>query len=160
MGMADDHCTDEAGAIVQDTDPASCHPVDAMVDPDAGVEPYGDPMNGSEGDDDDCKYHVKWTSTPICKGGDATFTVTVTRKSDGKPAAMAHPYAEAFLPPSHLGPNRMPMTAEPQPGVYTIGPHNFDMSGNWTVRFHFFGECEDTLETSPHGHAAFLVKVP
>lgn len=163
-GMADNHCIDPDGGamMIQATDQASCHP-DAMVDPDAGMmmgPMYGMTMNGSEGDDDDCKYHVKWTSTPICKGGDVTFTVTVTRKNDGKPAAMAHPYAEAFQRPSHLGPDRMPVTAEPQPGVYTIGPYDFDVSGKWEVRFHFFAECEDTLMTSPHGHAAFFVSVP
>jgi hypothetical protein len=52
------------------------------------------------------------------------------------------------------------MTTETQPGVYTIGPHILDQSGKWYVRFHLFGSCEDTEETSPHGHGAFWVNVP
>ena len=81
MGAPDDHCTDMTGMIVQDTDPASCHPEAGPPDPDAGPpEPYGDPQNGAEGDDDDCKYHIKWSSTPVCVGS-SVFTITVTRKS-------------------------------------------------------------------------------
>ena len=148
------------GGMAQGTDPASCHP-EAGPDPDAGPpEPYGDPQNGSEGDDDDCKYHLKWSSTPICIGSSVTFTVTITRKSDGKPAAGAAPYVELAMLPSHVGPPTKPMTTETQPGVYTIGPHILDAPGKWYVRFHMFGSCEDTLETSPHGHAAFNINVP
>ena len=36
----------------------------------------------------------------------------------------------------------------------------FDMPGDWTVRFHFFENCDDAPADSPHGHAAFLVYVP
>jgi hypothetical protein len=45
-------------------------------------------------------------------------------------------------------------------GKYTVGPIKFDAPGNWTVRFHFYEECSDVPEDSPHGHAAFFVHVP
>lgn len=152
-------CTVDGG-MAQTVDPASCHP-EAGPDPDAGgPEPAGDPMNGSEGDDDDCKYHIEWSSTPVCRDGNVTFTVTLTKKADGKPATGAHPYAEIVLPPSHTSPNTMPTSAEPQPGVYAIGPHKFDQPGKWYVRFHFYAECEDFPASSPHAHGAFFVNVP
>jgi hypothetical protein len=159
-GTHDDHCTDEAGAIVRVIDPASCHP-EAGPDPDAGTPPSHDEIaNGSEGDDDDCKYRIKWSVTPVCRDGNVTFTVTLTKKADGKPATGAHPYAEIVLPPSHTAPNTMAMSTETQPGVYTIGPHKFDQAGKWYVRFHFYADCEDFPEDSPHGHGAFFVNVP
>ena len=33
-------------------------------------------------------------------------------------------------------------------------------AGDWTVRFHFYENCNDAPEDSPHGHAAFFVHVP
>ena len=51
-------------------------------------------------------------------------------------------------------------STEIAPGVYKVGPIKFDAAGIWTVRFHFFEECGDAREDSPHGHAAFYVKVP
>jgi len=36
----------------------------------------------------------------------------------------------------------------------------FDAAGDWTVRYHFYEDCNDAPEDSPHGHAAFLVHVP
>ena len=54
----------------------------------------------------------------------------------------------------------MNSTEETSPGTYKIGPIVFDRPGGWVVRFHFFGSCDDYLDTSPHGHAAFFVTVP
>lgn len=162
MGAMDAHCKSDGGDMIQPTDPASCHPPpDAgMTMDDAGMDGmYGETMNGSEGDDDDCKYHLKWSSTDVCRGGDVTFTLTVTRKADGMPATGANPYTETVLPPAHLAGGN-PTTKETMPGVYTIGPVRFDQPGKWYVRFHLYGDCEDTLDTSPHGHAAFYVSVP
>ncbi len=47
---------------------------------------YGATLENAEGDDDDCKYHVKWTSTDIYENNDVTITAVITTKSDGKPA--------------------------------------------------------------------------
>src|SRR5579859_2352753 len=96
-GPTDHHCTDpEAGAIVQPTDPASCYPDAGLEDAGAGC-PYGDTLYGQETDDDDCKYHVKWTSTAVCeKPGGVYFTVVATNKTDGSPLVGAHTIAETF----------------------------------------------------------------
>jgi hypothetical protein len=166
MAAADMHCMDpEAGPIVQPTDPASCHPDAAVPDAGAMTCAYGDTLNNAEGDDDDCKYHVKWTSTPICVNNDVTFTVTATHKTDGTPLTGSNPVIEAFVGmmpcgSTHPAPNSNPSTKEGPPGTYSIGPIHFDVAGQWAVRFHFNEDCEDLLPTSPHGHAAFFVQVP
>jgi hypothetical protein len=131
----------------------------------------GDTMYNTSGDDDDCKYHVSWTSTPIRKGQNVTFTVTASTKAGAplerisaqKPGATALSQIEPYIPcePTHFPPGadlRAPIT-EMMPGVFSVGPIVFDKSGRWVVRFHFYEECVDS-ETSPHGHAAFFVDVP
>ena len=130
-------------------------------EPDAGApaSEYPDTLYGSEGDDDDCKYHVKWQSTAVAIGSDVTFAIVATTRSDNAPLAGATPYAEIFLDETHPAPNTPAKTVETSPGNYTIGPVRFDKAGNWTVRFHFHDECTDS-EESPHGHVAFFVKVP
>ena len=128
---------------------------------------YGPTMDDSSGDDDDCKYHVSWTSTPIGENRDVTFTVVATTKTDGKPlgsstgaGADANPLAEIYLNDTHPAPNTNQVATETTPGTYTIGPVQFDAPGNWTVRFHFYEVCSDVADDSPHGHAAFYVQVP
>ncbi len=154
-GAADAHCT---GA--QATSQASCHPTDAGV-PDGGlVIDYGDTLYGTEGDDDDCKYHVKWSVSDVCESTDVTFDVTVTQKSDGAAVTGANPDLEVFLNDTHPAPNSGTATTENGGGKYTIGPVRFDASGRWTVRFHVFEDCEDLLADSPHGHAGFYLDVP
>ena len=39
---------------------------------------YGNTLPNSEGRDDECKYQVSWTSTPIRLNEDVTFTVTTS----------------------------------------------------------------------------------
>jgi hypothetical protein len=120
---------------------------------------YGPTMNNAEGDDDDCKFHVKWSSTPIYENQSVTFTVTVTRKTDGAPATNAKPYIEGLLNATHPIPSTHATATETAPGVYSIGPIQFDAPGQWTTRFHFYPYCDDG-QASPHGHAAFFVQVP
>ena len=153
-GPASTHCSAKPVVVVSQ---AAC-PVDA----DAGAEPapdYGPTQYGSEGEDDDCKYHVKWESTAAAVGSDLTFTVVATTRRDNAPLAGATPYAEIYLDETHPAPNTPVKTVETSPGTYTIGPVRFDKAGNWNVRFHFHDECTDS-EQSPHGHVAFFVKVP
>jgi hypothetical protein len=150
-------------------DQAVCHVVaateDAQAEADGGdagaadTPDYGPTQPGSEGDDDDCKYHVKWQSTAVAENADVTFQIIATVKKDGSPLAAATPYAEIYLSDMHPAPNTKVATTETAPGTYTIGPVRFDAAGNWNVRFHFDDQCNDS-ETSPHGHAAFFVKVP
>jgi hypothetical protein len=132
----------------------------------------------TEGDDDDCKYHVAWTSTPICHSPTlpVTFTVTVTNLTTGLPVTDI-PSTEGILPeafiPTTLDAACDTMTTHPSPtlfgdahlyetspssGVY-VGQIIFDQAGEWTVRFHIHEECSDSLPDSPHGHAAFHLTV-
>jgi hypothetical protein len=178
-GAADTHC---APGIVQPTDMASCFgepdagPVDAGPAEDAGPAvdagpiaacEYGATMFGMEADDDDCKYHLRWTATPICEGsGGVEFTLVATSKVDGSPVTGAGPRIQAFVTDgaacdtslTHLSPAAGTMRETSTPGTY-VGRTIFDQAGQWTVRFHLFEECGDT-ETSPHGHAAFRLTVP
>lgn len=155
-GAADTHCTEaDGGKIVQPTNPAAC-----IVTGDAGSEELPGPMFNAEADDDDCKYHVKWSISPVTVNQDATVTVTVTKRTDGSPLTGAAPNAEIFLNDTHPAPNTAVKTTETGAGTYTIGPVQFDASGQWTMRFHFFETCTDVAEDSPHGHAAFFVAVP
>jgi len=138
----------------------------AAAEPDGGASSggsdFGPPMFNSEGDDDDCKYHVKWTSTPIKRNNDVTFTVTVTKLTDGSPATMADVQIEAFETnnTTHPTPSLDIQNTESPAGTYKVGPVRFDGMADWTVRFHFYEMCSDVPDDSPHGHAAFHVNVP
>jgi len=142
--------------------------------------PYGETMYGMEGDDDDCKYHVTWTSTPICEGAPGSqFVVKAfykTRSGAGGaplPLTGANPETETFTTTTgdwdaasycddgshHPGPTSGAHMIEGPPGTYTANVQ-FDQPGLWTVRFHFNEECADVSPESPHGHAAFHFNVP
>ena len=159
-GPASARCTGKPVVVVSQ---AACHVADDAgtqgSDAGAPMAAYGDTLYGSEGDDDDCKYHVTWQATPVAKGSDVMFAITATRRSDNALVAGATPYAEIFLDDTHPAPNTPVKTVEVSPGNYTIGPVRFDAAGNWNARFHFHDECTDSEESS-HGHIAFFVKVP
>jgi len=181
-GAPDTHCT--ATVVV---DPAACNgDTSAGGAPDegsagatnAGGAPdcnqthdalYGDTLYNSEGDDDDCKYHGSWTSTPIRLNENVTFTLSATNKETSAPLV---PLADKVVPltrldvyepcdPNRRGPaqNFSPKIATTAPGVFTVGPIKFDQPGRWVVRFHLYEQCVDG-DTSPHGHIAFFVDVP
>jgi len=167
-GAADTHCAgkpvvvvDPAACTASETDAGHAHDEDAG-DHDGGAEEgggeHGTTLHGSEGEDDECKYHVRWTSSPVTANGDVTLAVVATYRKDSSPVAAAKPYAEIFLDDTTPGPNTPVTTAETSPGNYTIGPVRFSKAGKWTVRFHFSADCADG-ETSPHGHVAFFVNV-
>jgi hypothetical protein len=158
-GDPDLHCTEN-----QAIDPAACDAEEPDAGPkegDAGEEEpeFGETLFGAEGDEDECKYHVSWTSTPICQNADVTFTVNANTTVDQAAVTDAQPYIEAFLDETHPAPNSDSNFTDKGDGTYEIGPIRFDAPGRWTVRFHFFGECAD-LDESPHGHVAFFVDVP
>jgi len=126
---------------------------------------YGPTQYGNSGADDDCKYHVAWSSTPICENAGVTFTVTVLNLETGAAATGLEPFVEAFKGTTHASPNgpcacNTSTAVEGSGGVYTIGPVFFDEPGTWTVRFHFDHDCTDFSDSSPHGHAAYFVDVP
>ncbi|HEX7669310.1 MAG TPA: FixH family protein, partial [Polyangiaceae bacterium] len=105
-------------------------------------------------------YHVKYSMTPVCDPAGVTFTVTVTKTADGKAVTGAGTRVEAFLDESTISTTVNPKSTEKAGGVYEIGPVKLQKAGKWTVRFHFFENCADAPEDSPHGHAAFFVDVP
>ena len=165
-GADDKHCASKAVVVASQ---AACHAAPAEAGtPDAGdaggdggapASEYGPTQYNSEGEDDDCKYHVKWTSTPVAKDTDVTLAIVATNRNNQSPVAGVSPYAEVFLNDTHPGPNTPVKTVETAPGKYAIGPVRFDVSGKWNVRFHFAPDCTDG-EESPHGHVAFYVNVP
>lgn len=159
-GAADTHC---AGRAAQPTEQAACNatPPDASpIDGGGGTSEFGATLYNTAGDDDDCKYHLTYSATNICENGDIYFTAVVTKKTDNSPLTGATPDLEIFLNDTHPAPNSNQHPVEGPPGTYKIGPVQFDAPGMWTVRFHFFHQCEDFLPTSPHGHVAFYVTVP
>jgi hypothetical protein len=147
-GAQDSHCAlSDGGTTVQATHQSSC----TVVANANGNIDYGATMFNAEGDDDDCKYHVKFSSTDIRENSNFNFVVTATSKTDGSAVTNANVDPE---------PNTPFKTVENPAGTYTIGPLQLDAPGQWTVRFHFFEQCDDNVADSPHGHAAFFVEVP
>jgi hypothetical protein len=143
---------------------------DAGNDGTCGETDYGPTHDGQSASDDDCKYDVSWTSTPVCKNGNVYFTVTVKKRAgaDGKPALSDEPpltgasvLAEVvYNDCATIAPNSMQTTVDQGGGVYKVGPIVFNVSGQWNVRFHFNECCSDDPMDSPHGHAAFWIQVP
>ncbi|MGZ6125139.1 MAG: hypothetical protein ACXWLR_09275 [Myxococcales bacterium] len=156
-GAADTHCTlPDGGVQAQVVSLASC----AATGADAGVIDYGPTRYNSEADDDDCKYHVKFTSSSVHQNTDVNFNTVATLKAGGAPATGAHLDLEVFLNDTHPAPNSGQHATENPPGTYQVGPVRFDATGRWTVRFHLHEECADEAPDSPHGHVAFFIDVP
>ncbi|HZS40262.1 MAG TPA: hypothetical protein VFF06_25700 [Polyangia bacterium] len=162
-GAQDDHCagTDDMG-ITQPTSQAVCKPDLAGSPQDGGDSgpTFGDTMFNSSGNDDDCKYFVSWTSTPIRRGVPVTFTVVAKNNPDGSAVTGAMIRAEVFLDAMTSAQSSGSVGAESPTGTYTISGVIFQKPGMWTVRFHLFEDCLDFDPASPHGHAAFYVNVP
>jgi hypothetical protein len=127
------------------------------------ISDFGETLYNAQGADDDCKYDVQWTASPIRQNADVTFTVTIKRRADnGAPEIGGDVTLETFLTDTHPGMTGNAKSTESPAGsgVYKVGPARFDMAGKWTVRFHFNELCSDDSEDSPHGHIAFFVNVP
>jgi hypothetical protein len=153
-GAQDTHCVaPDGGQIVQETSAAAC------TQTGAGAADYGETLYNARAADDDCKYDVGFSVTPVRKDEAFTFVVTATHRTDGGPLTGAATRAEIFLNDTHPAPNAGTNTTEAPPGTYTIGPVKVDASGRWTTRFHFFESCDDS-EESPHGHVAFFIDAP
>ena len=157
-GVPDGHCGNTALTV----DPAICasaHNAVTTDDAGTGTTEYGDTLFNAEGDDDDCKYHVTWTSSAICENADVAFSMRLTAMADGSPVTGADPNLELFLNITHPGLVGNQKSQETSAGNYSIGPVQFNAKGQWTVRFHVFPTSCDQ-PTSQHGHAAFYVNVP
>jgi allantoicase len=163
-GAVDDHCfmndaLMKAKIGVCETPGAS----DAGA-PDGGavVPEMGEPLFNSEGYDDDCKYHVSWTSTPIRKNELVTFTVTLEGLDPAGPVKGADIDTDVFMGDTIVAPNTGSTSTESpaDSGTYKVGPIKFTQSGEWVVELHFFEECSDEPADSPHGHIGFRINVP
>jgi hypothetical protein len=150
--------------VVQPTDVAECMAAGGGEDAGAGAggDPdYGDPLFGTKAGDDDCKYDVVWSTSPVCANDSVTLKAVITSREDNTPVTRANARIDVFLSETQLAPNNPPRrTTEDPPGTYTVTPVRFNASGRWTVRWHFFETCTDEVEESPHGHVAFYVDVP
>jgi hypothetical protein len=157
-GPPDDHC----GAKVQMVDPAVCMagPPDASASD--GGEDEEEIRYNAEADDDDCKYHMSFTTTAVGLNKDVFFTVKATKKSDGTAAPWgAQDDIEAFTEDmTHPAPNITGKPVQSPVGTMKFGPVRFDRAGRWVVRFHIQHACTDNDEASPHSHAAFFINVP
>jgi hypothetical protein len=154
----DDHCkAEDGGAIVQEV--GKCVTESDEADAGAEEETPG-PWGGTSAADDDCKYDIKYTVTPICENEDTTFTVSVKLRIDGEPVTGAAPDLEVLDAQGIPAAEGSQTATEKSDGVYEIKGIRFTKSGKWTVRFHVFETCSDAPEDSPHGHAAFFVDVP
>jgi len=155
LGVADNHCSSSHVTV----DPGICSSGVTNED-DAGAPETENVLYNREGDDDDCKYHIKWSASTVCENADVMLQVQLTAKSDGAGVAGATPWAEAFLVnQTHSAHYENQTYHEESAGNYSIGPIRFDAKGQWTLKFHFFPDACDVLE-SPHGHVAFFVNVP
>jgi hypothetical protein len=125
-------------------------------------EPY-EIRFGNESADDECKYDASFLNTCIVVNKPVTFNLTLRNRTTGNPANGAHPDSpEIFLAsnPSHISPSNAIKAPEGPLGTYAIGPIVFDVPGRWVVRFHYFEDCSDVPEDSPHGHVSFYIDVP
>lgn len=164
---AGDAGSGDAGSGGEDAGPM---PTPGPCDENGTDGEYGSTMYGTEGDDDDCKYHVTYTASPICENNGTYFVVKASYLAKaGSPVTGASTFAELCFEgdATHVTPgidarppNGKQQVVEGPPGTYTIGPVQFDESGQWTVRFHFNEFCCDVAADSPHGHAAFHITVP
>ena len=163
-GESDNHCVDDDGQdITQEIGKCAADGADlGSGGADSGEEPF-EVRYGATAFDDDCKYKVSFENTCVALNEPVTFKVKLERKSDGSAASGDVPDSpEIYLAddPSHISPSNSIHAPEGPDGVYAIGPITFDRSGRWVVRFHFFEECSDLPEDSPHGHVAFYIDVP
>lgn len=120
-------------------------------------------FTGREADDDECKYRVRFENTCVAVNQPVTFTLSLTRKFDNMPGTGTTPSnPEVFFADevTHISPSNDISASEGPPGTYEIGPIVFDRSGRWVIRFHYFDNCSDLPEDSPHGHVAFYIDVP
>jgi hypothetical protein len=151
-------------------DDGSASTADAGDNGECGEVGYGVTNYGTSAQDDDCKYDVSYTATPICQNENIYFTVTAKKRaaadggpslSDEAPLTGASVSAEVYNDDcATIAPNSGQTTVEQGNGTYKVGPIQFSKSGKWIVRFHFNECCSDAPDDSPHGHAAFWVNVP
>jgi hypothetical protein len=170
-GAIDNHCSAVEPIVVKQSsctlspDAGTPSESDAGASDDAAPEPEAAINYNAEADDDDCKYHVKFSSTPVLTNQNVTFDVTLTKLAENNaPAVNADLVIAGVLANDdfHPIPNSGQKATETPAGSgkYVVGPVKFDASGRWKITFHFYETCFDLAEDSPHGHATFFYDVP
>lgn len=172
-GMPSMHCIDEAGMQIRAAIGVCSTGNDDIIEPIEGEEAEEEEheheegeehaiLFGREADDDECKYHVRFENTCVAVNEPVTFTLSLTRLIDGAPGAGTVPSNPEIYKEDdgHLSPSNNITATEGPPGTYEIGPVIFDASGRWVVRFHYFDNCSELPEDSPHSHVAFYIDVP
>jgi hypothetical protein len=127
-----------------------------------GEEPFEVRYNDHAADDD-CKYDTSFSTSCLEVNKPVTLTLKLRERASGNFGKGAVPNGpEIYLAdePGHISPSLGITATEGPSGQYAIKPIIFDVSGRWVVRFHYFEECSDVPEDSPHGHVAFYVDVP
>jgi hypothetical protein len=169
-GMAPNLAAQTVGVCMTNEPPASTSSCGVTFQPasppDGGVvSNYGATLYNSSGYDDDCKYALSWTATPVAVNKDVMFTLTanyLTATGAGGPVHCAGVVIEVFNEATNtpaISP-ATPAMEKGSSGSYDVGPVQLTQSGMWTVRFHLYEECSDAPADSPHGHGAFFVNVP
>jgi hypothetical protein len=161
---------DASGGDGASSGDGSAMAVDAGDNGECGESGYGVTNYGTSAQDDDCKYDVSYTATPICQNTNVYFTVIAKKRAgaDGGPSLSNEaPLTGASVSVESYNDDCMTIamisnqtTVDQGNGSYKVGPIQFQKSGKWIVRFHFNGCCSDIPADSPHGHAAFWVNVP
>lgn len=164
-GATDNHCVDTQGKdIIQSVDFSVCPSTKhRAISPRHGDEEhYGTTLYNDSGSDDECKFDVSISAENVRIDSDSTISLSLTTRETNKAATGAKPYIEAFLDDTHPLPGATPTGEETSDGEYKFSNVKFDASGRWTVRFHFYGDCETTAmaSTEPHSHVAFYMDVP
>ena len=102
--------------LAQPTSAASCRPMLGGGTPDAGTD-YGATMYNTGGNDDDCKYVVNWSATPIAPEEDVTFTVAVVNTVDRHRRRGRIPMPRSICPlRTTSSPSTNPPVTESTPG--------------------------------------------
>src|SRR3569623_2015023 len=83
-GLADAHCGGVTPIVVSQ---ASCHPAGATGADPGTAEPEAPELYIAEGEDDDCKYHVTFCSSPVWRNENFFFEVIDTTLAASATAA-------------------------------------------------------------------------
>ena len=126
-GAEGDHCiSEDGGKIIQvSVKPAAGHPEAAPIPAeDGGAEEVSPVLAGNEGNDDDCKYHVKFDVDCTAVNHDATFAVHLNDPTTGAPVGGARPLPRSFCPNSSRRPIRTRKTIPERTGIVRDKPHS------------------------------------
>lgn len=162
-GAGADGAHGHGGAGDADHEHAGAGGADADHEHAAGSEEPYEVRYNDQAADDDCKYDASFSTSCLELDKPVTLTFTLRQRATGELGKGAKPNSpEIYLAsnPQHISPSLGITATEGPSGQYAIKGVVFDTPGRWVVRFHYFEECSDLPEDSPHGHVAFYLDVP